>query len=193
MPRASEENRTIPEKIAELFGGEPTVTRHYDRDENHEVDVAKRADCPLPGVNSYSTLNLSDYPLIRNGEESKTGVEILTADYSGFEYLANAISTAAFHIIKDQWFCAPGYAFPNILDKYDSDILLPHLYFTAQFFWDKNAQTVRVPGKTVSFLQAIPISEGERQYVVQHGDTALLVFLGDNDANIFDLTREPVL
>ncbi|KAK2774711.1 hypothetical protein FQN53_003518 [Emmonsiellopsis sp. PD_33] len=189
----SEANCIIAEKVVDTFNGPPKVSSYHDADRRHTIHVATKANCPSPGVTSYSTMGLSDTPLIQNGEEFDTRLEILAACASTTKFFDRAVSTAAFYIIREKAFCAPGHVFMDILNQYEPDILFPHFYFTTPCFWEHWPRTMQLPGKVVSFLQAIPISESERRYLLQHGEDAFETLLEEKDVDLCDLSREPVV
>nr|WP_042187524.1 suppressor of fused domain protein [Kibdelosporangium sp. MJ126-NF4]CEL18159.1 unknown [Kibdelosporangium sp. MJ126-NF4]CTQ90611.1 unknown [Kibdelosporangium sp. MJ126-NF4] len=173
MGRASESNRAIARMVAEAFEGQPNVTRYHDDADRSSTFVAARVDSPVPGTNSYATLGLSDFPLIQNGAEYPCRLEILIACENDVDYFDRVLATAAFCVINDQWFCAPGYVFPNVIRQCDNTTSLPHLYFTTPFLWGTLPQTMELPDKTVAFLQAVPISDDEDQYLRENGSDAL--------------------
>jgi hypothetical protein len=132
--RASESNRAIYRTVARAFGIErPVVPRHYDADEKSHIDVATAVNRPQAGVTSYSTLGLSDYPLLQDGEEYPARLEIVSGCDSVVDWFGNVIATAAFNIINDRHFCAPGVVYPNLVARYDDELDMQHVLFVPPF------------------------------------------------------------
>ncbi|PPK69565.1 suppressor of fused domain protein [Actinokineospora auranticolor] len=190
---ASESNRAIARAAAAAFGGRPTVTRFYDDDERNAVDVLEVPDSPAGGVTSYATLGLSDHPLELDGEEYPARVEILGACDSSVEFFANVVSTAAFCVVNDKWFCAPGAVFPEVVRMYAPESPLPHLFFVSPFLWGDDPGTLELPDKTVAWLMVVPISDSERDYLDANGPDALEALFEEKQIDLFDLTRPPVV
>ena len=108
MPeKISEDNRKLYQYVTAALGGGTRVTRFWDEAERSHVDILVTIDQPCKGVNSYSTLGLSDTPLQKDGKKFGVRVELLGACGAQFEKFPNALSTAAFNVINSGWFCAP--------------------------------------------------------------------------------------
>lgn len=190
---ASESNKAIAQAVADAFKVRPKVMSYKDDNNKSETYIATSIDCPTPGINSYSTLALSDYPLIKDGAEYSVRLEILFACANDIDYWGNVIATAAFFIINDKWFCGPGVVYQDMVKMYDPKAKLQHLYFTTPFLWGGKPQTMHLPDKTVAFLQAILISESERLYLAEHGSDDFESLLQSKDVDIANYKREPVV
>lgn len=176
---------------ADGFGRRPQVTRFRDEHETSRVDIAEAADSPVPGVTSYATLGLSDWPLMDDGQEYPARVEFLGAAASAYDQFANVISTAALNVIKDRWFVYPGRIFPNVVATYYPAFVMKHLLFLPPFLWD--FQTQEFPDKTVAWLLAVPVSENEMQYARTNGPDALEELFEHKQIDLFDLERPSVV
>jgi antitoxin YqcF len=193
MTNASFENKAIANKIATAVGGAPSVTRFWDDGKKKHIDLLLLADRPTRGVTTVASLGLSDIPLYFKDKEYPTRIEILGCFQSQEDLFPNIISTASFNIIKDNWFCAPGIIYPDIVSMYYPDYSMKHLYFTTPFLWENSLVTIDMPSKKVSFLLGIPISEKERNYVVEYGSVELEAIFERENINIFNLRRESTL
>jgi len=85
----------------------------WDADNRSSVYVGAVVDSPDTGLTSYSTLNLSDWPLYVDGRVHETRIEMMGAAPSEIELFENAVSTAAFCVINEKWQCYPGRYFPR--------------------------------------------------------------------------------
>lgn len=71
----SPENRAIARRAAEVFGGRPSVREFVHDSLPLTVDILSAADSPNAGFVSYSTLGLSDHPMVTSQGEFPTRVE----------------------------------------------------------------------------------------------------------------------
>lgn len=197
MTDISDDHRRIADAVLDAFGGElPKVMRYLDEPEEHHVNLAMAADVPVAGVTSYSTLGLSDTPLVDAGKEFGLRVELVGGCESVYDKFANVLSTAAFNIIKDEWFVYPGRIFPEVVAMYYPDLSMRHLLFLSPSVW--NLDALELSDKTVAWLHAVPISEDEARYAsrqaqVSGDDQALEKLLIRADIDAFNLDRPSVI
>jgi hypothetical protein len=137
MPEVSESGRAIARTVAGVFGGTPTVIRYWDDDHRSSIDLMEAVDAPQKETTSYSTIGLSDWPLIDTGVEYPARLEITAACGTGFEDFGNAIATAALNIINSQWFCYPCAVFPDTLAMYAASMAMRRFFFVSPFLWEK--------------------------------------------------------
>ncbi|MEU6130987.1 suppressor of fused domain protein [Saccharopolyspora sp. NPDC047091] len=192
MSDVTADNRAIARAVVTEFGTKPTVARFWDDREHGSVDILECADSPTEGVTSCSTLGLSDHPLMRDGSEYSVRAEVVGAGATDNSKFPNIISTIAFFIINDKWFCSPGSTFPNVVSMYYPEATMRHILFVPPFLWKDNLETLRFPDKTVAWLQAVPISENEKQYAEANGPEALEDIFVDHQIDVFDLNRTSV-
>lgn len=182
----SDDNKQIARTLAALFGGTPKVTQYLDREEKAEIAVLSSADQPEDGLISFGTVGLSDYP-IPGTLRPPLGVEI-TAVSDRPEFAA-VLSTAAFCVINSGWQAEPGRVFPDVVAAHLPDTAVPHLMFIAPYSWGDNLPSRKLTGKTVAWVQAIPISEAEMQFVRDNGGEALEELFEDAQPDFLDLER----
>jgi hypothetical protein len=192
MPDISVDDKSIYRQVAGAFGGQPKVTAYHDGSGEWRLDLVSCADQPTRGVTSYGTIGASNFPLLRNGVEFPTRVELLGACPTAHQWFPQALCTAAFYIMKDQWFCCPGAVFETMIEIYDGSLEMKHFAFHNPYLWD-SLRTTRLATKTVSWLLAVPISDRECQYCRQHGWDALSDLFERAQIDIFDLQRPSVV
>lgn len=190
---ASTANKLIAKTAAQAFGGSPTVTRFWDDRRSSHVDVLSCGDRPQPGVTSYATVGLSDWPLFQDGVEYKARLEITGACGSSFEGFDHALATAAFAIINSRWFCFPGAIFPDVLSINQSSPTMRHLLFAPPFLWEDELPTLHLEDKTVAWLLAVPISEEERALAEHTSADELQDLFEERQIDLFDLERPSVV
>jgi antitoxin YqcF len=151
------------------------------------------SDSPCQAVTSYGTVGLSDYSLLDRGTEYPGRCELVGACASTYQRFGNIISSCAFNIMKDQEFAYPGRIFGRVVAMYHRSLQMRHVMFTQPFLWDEELGTAELPGKTVAFLLAVPISDAELQYARSFGAGALGDVFEREQIDIFDLERHSVV
>jgi Suppressor of fused protein (SUFU) len=160
--------------------------------EKHWVDVMRWPGRPVLGYDTYSTLSLHKAPNVL--DDADVRVEILgVAPSSAIEFV-NLLSTAAFFVIKDHWLCSPGGVFPDLLATYYPGLSrrLRHLLFVEPLPHEQLSRVDVGMDLDVHWLLAIPISQGERRFLNEHGYDQLEALFVTHDLPYFDLDREPV-
>ena len=69
----------------------------------------------------------------------------------------NALTTAAFYTIRNQWHCVHGGVLQNALDMYKLSVTMKNFLFTSPFLWE-GFNGVDFGDKKVHWLLAVPIS-----------------------------------
>jgi hypothetical protein len=155
------------------------------------MDIFSVRDVPFDGVTTYATLGLSDISIDLFYEGLPLRVEfvlpLLTAHDEGMDSLA----TCAFIIMNDTLTPRPGAILPHVFDLYRPDRILKHVLLASPFLWD--LETQEFSSKVVAWLQAVPISEAERSYAIEHGSDALEDILESEAVEVTNLDRPSVL
>ncbi len=187
MTSEREVGRFLARVAAKAFGGEPHVDRYYDEAESRFIDVLSCADRPAEEYSTYSTLGLHRTANLMEGVDIR--VEVAGVAPTQATAFPNMLATAAFYVMKDGWLCAPGVVFPNLVREYDLSSTVEHVLWTPPFAWEE-LSAVEVDGDTaVHWLQAVPISEGERRLLVEHGFDVLESLFVEHEVEYFDLER----
>lgn len=192
MAAVNDTDKAIARAAAAAFGGHPTVARFWDDNKRSFIDLLTATDAPQKGVSAFSTIGLSAYP-VGLGNRPNLGVEIVAACGSNFRYFDNALSTAAFCVINSGWVCKPGAIFPDVLKMYAASDSMRHLAFFPPFLWEGKLETLHFPERTVAWLLAVPISDGERQFSEREGADALESLFEEKQIDIFNLARPSVV
>src|SRR5579862_6563065 len=128
----------------------PPIYHMWDDDHKNDIYVMKAVDCPQKGVISYTTVGLSEHPLIRDGEEFNTRVELLGACGSAFPDFDRILATLGFCIINSKWFCAPSVIFPGIMNMYSVSVTMSDIYFANPFLWGDGFRSTQIGGRTTA-------------------------------------------
>jgi hypothetical protein len=189
----SPENRAIARHAAAAFSGRPSVRKFLHDTQPLSVDILTCADSPTSSFNSYSTIGLSDHPMLSAQGEFPTRIEIAGVMEAAAANYHQVLGSAAFRVMRTQEVVRPGAVFDGYVAEYFPDTELPHLYFTAPFYWSEALNSAVFGSKRVSWLLAVPISEAEAQYVREHGDDAFERMLESADADVTSLGRPSVV
>jgi hypothetical protein len=194
MPNAaSEANKQIAKDMRAVFdGAQCKVINYLDKDEKSEIHVLHSTETPEEGLISYATVGLSDYPDDSYEVDPPLGVEIVTV--SNLPDFGEVVSTAAFCVVNSGYRVQPGAIFPGVVKLHHPDTTVPNLMFVDPYLWDDEDLASRVYGdKTVAFLQAVPVSDAETEYVLENGSDALSALFEEKDPDFIDLQRPSVV
>jgi len=189
----SPENKMVVQYVTMAFGGTPHVDEYGHNTEDLTVGILYCHNRPTEGVTSYSTIRLSDYPMMGVKGEFQTRLELAGVCATTTGFFPNVLASAAFSIMRTGDIYYPGTVMPNFIRQYSPSSVLPHLYLTAPFLWQDDLKTLNCGTKKVSWLLAMPIAESEYLYLKEHGDEALEHLFEQEEIDIFDLNRLPVV
>jgi hypothetical protein len=190
----SSDNRKIANILADAFGGRCSVIEVVHDSLPLVIDLLRCPDRPGESVTSMGTIGLSDFPLHLEGEEYPVRVELVSAVASrDVEAFGLVLGTTAFCIIRSGRVVYPGSVLEDAVSVYIPESPLPHIYFTAPFFWEKELQAAQLDTKKVAWLLAFPISQTELELLRAKGDSALEDEFEKHNIDIFDLYRRSVV
>jgi hypothetical protein len=188
-----EANKQIAQAVRGVFGGAQfKVINYLDKDEKSEIYVMHCTETPDQGLTSFCTIGLSDYADDGYAVTPPLGVEIIAvSNEPGF---GEVVSTAAFCVVNSGYKARPGGAFPGVVKLHHPDTTVPNLMFVEPYLWDDRAFAAREVGeKTVAWLQAVPISDAETQYLLDSGADALNGLFVQHAPDFVDLRRPSVV
>lgn len=186
--------KLIAKKLTEeIVSEERGFSDYWDEKNEQSVILFHSLNSPQQGVDTYSTVGLSSFPLMREGKETSVRTEIIGACGADFKKFDSIIATAAFCVINSGWFCAPGVIFPNIVSMYDASETLTDLYFCPPFLWEGRLSGLTIAEKKIAWLLAVPIARAEANFASHFGPAELEILFQKFDIDIFDLNRESVI
>lgn len=186
------QSRSIARAAAAAFMGVQRVRRYWDEPNQNHVDILSCEDTPCRGVRSYSTIGVSEAVLTHGDRPLEIRTEIVGACESRRSAFPLALATAAFCVLKSGWAIAPGVIFPEVLAVHDASKTMRHVLFLPPFLWDGRLEPMDVDGRTMTWLQAIPIAELELRYAEANGVPALELLFERAQIDVFDLDRSSV-
>ncbi|MEZ0165682.1 suppressor of fused domain protein [Kineococcus sp. LSe6-4] len=174
-----------------LPDGRPEIEEFLSRDETLSLDVLTALDAPSPGFTSVSTLTMHRCPNLVGSTDVR--VELVTVLEGVEDRLATGLLVAsAFAALGEPWPLSPSTVFPGIV----ADLLggrTEHLLFTAPGTFPRLARYRLEPGVDVHWLQAVPVHESERRFLLQHGLDALEERFEAAEVPFYDVDRDAVV
>jgi antitoxin YqcF len=183
----SPENKALAVCLKDAFDGRPSVVKFWDDAHQSSVDILCVEDALEGSVSAIGTLGLSDTPINLESGGKPLRVELLMAFKTDQRDGAKILSTCAFNVINSGMEIKLGLIFPRVIELYRPGSAMHHILFSSPYLW--NLKTQDFPKKKVAWLQAIPISDAEREYALANGSDALETVLQEREANIFDFDR----
>lgn len=172
MTEVTDYDRAIARAAARALGGEPRVVEyHGERDGAEPIAVMSSRDRPTDGFVAYSTVSLHRAPNVIGEQDIR--VELVGVAPAEKEEFPNALAGAAALIAEQGHTAAPGVVLPSVLADYDLSETLEHVLLTDPFAYEELGSVEAPGGPDVHWLQAVPISESERRYVLAEGYDAL--------------------
>jgi antitoxin YqcF len=190
MSPVAESGRAVARAASEAFGGKPQVRRYYDEAEKHSVDMLTCEGAPTADLVTYSTVSLHGYANML--EQSDVRVEMAGVASRAAGPFVNMLATAAFYVMKDHWLCAPGVVFPSLTRQYKLSPRLEHVLWVPPFPWQKLGSLEVGDGLAVHWLLAVPISEGEREFLLDNGFDAFEAVFAEREVEYFNLERASI-
>lgn len=189
MPdKADDRTRFVARSIAEAIGGKPQFHQYYNDNESAQVAILSALDRPSEGWTSYATVSLHDHPVTL--ENKSIAVELVGLAAADREDFANVIATCALNVIVDDWLIAPGVVHPDVVaSRTGLSKQLSHVLFVPVLEWPELNSLEPPAGPPVYCLQAVPISENERQFLASEGLDSLEKLFTDQHTDYFDLDR----
>lgn len=178
--------------LQERFGGESLTRAYYDEREQNVVAIVEATGAPSPGLATYATASLHVHENLMDQQDIR--VELMMVSSVDAEQVANVVATSAFLVMKDGWLAAPGVVFPNAVREYFPKTSVPHLMWTEPFDFSGLSTVPALDGLDFDThpLQGVPLSEAERDFLLENGVDALTERLESASAAHFDLNRESV-
>ena len=159
----------IAQEIARAVGGVPQA--YTFRNHDNKLDLFIGENCPDDYLTTAATIGLSEYTIYRRINDKPLRVEIIGAADAELEY------------------------FPNIIRNYYPNAKVNHIFFTQPFLWD--LESFDFDEEYVTWLQAIPITEAELQFIEKHGAEVgaqkLEELFEEHQIDVYDFMRPSVV
>ncbi|MEE0241022.1 suppressor of fused domain protein [Ruminococcus sp.] len=169
------------------------VFAYLDEKTEKSIDILTGFDTPCVGSNSYATLGLSNLVAKLEANGKPLTVELVSACDISYDLFPNIVSTCAFQIMDGTQCYRPGAVITDVVSMYYPEFDMKHMLMAYPFLWDGALHTLTVKQKYVAWLQMIPVSEKEYQYILKHGYDALEDLFEKEQIDVLDLERRSLL
>jgi hypothetical protein len=169
-------DKAVARAAADAIGGEPRVIEYAD------VAVLHCADRPTPGFVAYSTVSLHRLPNLVGERDIR--VELLAVAPADRPELPDLLVNAA-ALVQSGHTAALGAVLPRVL----AGSPLEHVVLTPPFAYEELGGVEPEGGPSVHWLHAVPISESERRFVLDHGFDALEDRFAEAEMEYWNLDR----
>jgi hypothetical protein len=178
-----------------LCKDKPEFSRYWDARDKNPIDMITWQNRPERGLACMLSINLSYYPLFEYGELCKQGkIEIMAVCPTDDEYLwKSIIATSAYCVINGKWFAAQQVIFPNVVQIHNITSELKHIFFDIPFLYPKELSCSLINNIKTGWLMAIPISDAEYQYAIDHSVEDLGKLFEEKQIEYWDLYRKSIL
>jgi antitoxin YqcF len=203
------DTKAIARHAIGAFGSPPSVWRFGLDSEKLSIDVGGCGDRPYPGVVSYTTIGLSDWPPGATGlpvpgaDPGSTGnhvtpygtaelplrFELAAACSADKKLFPNILATAAFSIMREGRLVHVGDVIREAVREVYPRSTIPHLYLTQPLLWPGRLTELQFAAKKVGWLLAVPASDGEIDFLHRQGDASIASLYKDRTIDMFDLDR----
>ncbi len=141
-------------------------------------------------LSTYATASLSDHSTGLLAYDVPLRVELLFAVLSELQYAPNILSTCAFNAMNSGWKVTLNSTHRGVVNMYYPDFSMAHAILVSPFSF--KLETQRLPNRTVTWLQVLPVSEAELAFAEGHGVDALEKRLEAAGIKVFDLDRSSI-
>ncbi len=169
------------------------VQEYWDEKNQKSIDIFTGIHTPYENVNSYSTLGLSQYTANLQSKGKILSVEFVSACDSSYPLFPNVISTCAFQVMDGKQNYGPGTVITDVVSMYYPAFDMKHMWMAYPFLWGNAPHTFAVQQKLVAWLQLIPISDKEYQYLLKNGYDALEDLFEKEQVDVLDMKRHSLL
>ncbi len=184
-------NKNVARHGLSFIGGTPKVSRYYNDDESKEIDIMVCRDSIYKDTLVFSTIGLCQYDIGLKVEKRDLRVELLSIGNKKDEKWANILASTAFEVM-DTGSCGYGAIIQSVVREYFPCSSLEHVLLLSPAFWD-NYDTLSDDETIVAWLQLLPISESERQFVLTNGVEKFDKLLEEKETDVLDMERLSII
>jgi antitoxin YqcF len=181
------DDKTLAKYLVQTLKEEVSIDEYWDENEVNSIDIMTAENAPSDGVTTAVTLGLSNISTGFEVDGQVLRVEILMPYASDELDGPNIIATVTLNVINNQMDAEPGVVHLNAIEMYIPGSDMKHILLTHPFTWELQSQ--KLTHKTVAWLQAVPISQNEYEFALEHGVDQLEDLLEAKSVDVFDLRR----
>lgn len=182
--------RVIAQHSLSFIGGTPKTLTYHSNSGNKRIDIIINSNVGFRNTEVVSTLGLYRANLSMVAGNLPLRLELITMCDVDDESWRNILASAAFEIMDFPFF-KYGMVVQNVVGAY-KNTNLKHAFLTSPVFWDKY-QSLVTSNCIVAWLMPVPVSDSERRFILKNGPDAFETLLEEQNANISDLNRKPLV
>lgn len=191
--------RTSFQILKEELGEHSALESYYSEEgtEANSVTILEARDLNYEDIVNYSTVGMAYYDYghkyqTEDGKEQSLRIEYLGKVYKGQDKYKNLLSASAFDNIIGGYTPGNGVVHEGIVEWYYPESGMKHLLAIPPFS-NEGLQLREGLGCKIMWLQLIPISDKEYQYMKEEGFGALIDKISESKADIIDIQRESTI
>ncbi len=186
--KPSSDTKLVARHAISTFGAPPSVWRFTCEREELSLDIGGCADRPVAGVVSYTTIGLSDFDVM-TGAEPPVYVELAAACASDRPLFPNILAAAAMLLVRQQKTVKPGDVVRDVVSEFYPRAGVSHFYLARPFLWGEQLDMLRGEAKNITWLMAVPVTNGELLCLETHGDEGLEQLYRQRRIDMYSLGR----
>ncbi|KAB1645473.1 MULTISPECIES: suppressor of fused domain protein [unclassified Pseudoclavibacter] len=149
----------------------PEFERYSQEDEQLHIDILRARDTPTLGETCYGSIGISQFDNELEIEGQPLRVEILAVCASQWDIIGHGIAACGFQLASGYRVLRPDIVCEGVLSGYNDCITTTGLLLTAPFSFE-HTHVLSFPSFSISWLQAIPITQSECEFVLSHEHSA---------------------
>lgn len=188
------DSQRIIARVLAGFAAEPDEhpTTRTTPDGEHRVGMLLIPDCPDPGLSSWATLEASAFPTpFRTPDQRPVRLEFVAAVDNRLDRFGDAVAACAFAIGPEND-VRPGTVYRDAVSRFYPSASTPHLMSVAPFVWDGEIASYDDDDAHVTWLQLVPLTDREAQFVAERGSSALEDVFVREQPDLFTIERTDV-
>ncbi|MDR1962884.1 MAG: suppressor of fused domain protein [Planctomycetaceae bacterium] len=177
-----------------LFDDKPSFSRFWDSQNENPITIATWQNRPEIGLSTIMTVDLSYYPLVKYGElYTKGKAEIMSVCIGDDHTVFEDIIAQCARCVVNKYFCCPNAIFPDVIKIYVTSSEMKHVFFDKPFLWSEDLSCAVIENIKTMWLMAIPISDAEYQYAIEHNVEKLGKLFEKEKIEYWDINRKSIL
>lgn len=174
--------------------------RIYTDKKGNKIEIFQIKNIIEKGINIFATIGVNEHNIDLKINNLDLGVEFIALSNKSFNQNSNIdskipdiLTTCSSCIKNSKYKCYPGAIFLDVIEYFYPNTDMKHILFTNLLPYMKDLKTLYLEDKVISWLLAVPISEEEYKYSLQHSIEELEILLEKHQVDIANLDRKSVI
>ena len=194
-PEFTQLELTTVDFLRDVYGAKPSGATRWDETGEYYIDFAFFWGTADRKTEVVSTVGLAAHSEFQEEGEIDRAVELTGVNKTSDKWLSSVLEECAFRVMRDGDLIKMGTVCRNLETLDSRSTTLGHVLFVAPFLMpgDFGYGLALENDVTIKWLQAIPISDAEDEFVRENGYLDLMRIIDGEMADIRDVNRAPVL